>query len=131
MPSPATTRRRTAVEVQRPFGEAVAGMSSLETTLGLVLETVDSGRLSLVRAMRALSLGPWRALDGARIDLPEPTLRVGSEANLVVFDRADRWTVADATFRSRGRNTPLMGRSLPGRVLLTIVRGRLCRGEDP
>ena len=120
----------TAVEVQRPFGEAVAGMSSLETTLGLVLETVDSGRLSLVRAMRALSLGPWRALDGARFDLPEPTLRVGSEAHLVIFDRADRWTVADGTFRSRGRNTPLMGLALPGRVLLTIVRGRLA-WRDP
>ena len=120
----------TAVDVQRPFGEAVAGMSSLETTLGLVLETVDSGRLSLVRAMRALSLGPWRALDGARIELPEPTLRVGSEAHLVIFDRADRWIVADGTFRSRGRNTPLMGTALPGRVLLTIVRGRLA-WRDP
>ena len=120
----------TAVDVQRPFGEAVAGMSALETTLGLVLETVDSGRLSLVRAMRALSLGPWRAIDGGRIELPEPSLRVGTEANLVVFDRADRWTVADGTFRSRGRNTPLMGVALPGRVLLTIVRGRLA-WHDP
>jgi dihydroorotase len=119
-----------AVDIQRPFGEAVAGISALETTLGLVLETVDSGRLSLVRAMRALSLGPWRALDGGRIELPEPSLRIGSEANLVVFDRADRWTVADATLRSRGRNTPLMGRSLPGRVLLTIARGRLA-WRDP
>jgi len=119
-----------AVDIQRPFGEVAPGMSSLESTLGLVLETVDSGRLSLVRAMRALSLGPWRALDGGRIDLPEPSLRVGSEANLVVFDRADRWTVEDATFRSRGRNTPLMGRSLPGRVLLTIARGRLA-WRDP
>ncbi len=80
--------------------------------------------------MRALSLGPWRALDGARFDLPEPSLRVGSEANLVVFDRADRWVVGDDTLRSRGRNTPLSGRSLPGRVLLTIARGRLA-WQDP
>jgi dihydroorotase len=119
-----------AVDVQRPFGEATAGMSSIETTLGLVLEAVGSGRLGLVRAMRALSLGPWRALDGARFDLPEPSLRVGSEANLVVFDRADRWVVGDDTLRSRGRNTPLTGRSLPGRVLLTIARGRLA-WQDP
>jgi len=119
-----------AVDVQRPFGEAVAGMSSLETTLGLVLETVDSGRLSLVRAMRALSLGPWRALDGGRIELPEPSLRVGAEANLVIFDRADHWIVDDVMLRSRGRNTPLLGRSLPGRVLLTIARGRLA-WQDP
>ncbi len=119
-----------AVDVQRPFGEVSPGMSSLESTLGLVLQTVDSGRLSLVRAMRALSLGPWRALDGGRFELPEPSLRVGAEANLVVFDRADRWTVDDASLRSRGRNTPLMGHSLPGRVLLTIARGRLA-WQDP
>ena len=119
-----------AVDVQRPFGEAAAGMSSFETTLGLVLEAVDSGRLSLVRAMRALSLGPWRALDGARLDLPEPSLRVGAEANLVVFDRADRWLVDERSLRSRGRNTPFIGRSLPGRVLLTIARGRLA-WSDP
>ncbi len=80
--------------------------------------------------MRALSLGPWRAIDGARLDLPEPSLRVGSEANLVVFDRADRWLVDDRSLRSRGRNTPLIGRSLPGRVLLTIARGRLA-WSDP
>ena len=57
----------------------------------------------------------------------DPGVQVG---DLVVFDRADRWTVADGTFRSRGRNTPLMGVALPGRVLLTIVRGRLA-WQDP
>ena len=112
-PSPAITPRRLPSTCSGRSVRRSPGMSSLETTLGLVLETVASGRLSLVRAMRALSLGPWRALDGGRIDLPEPTLRVGSEANLVVFDRADRWTVADGTLRSRGRNTPLMGHCAP------------------
>lgn len=114
-----------AVDVERPFGEAVAGMSGIETVLGLVLEAVDAGRLGLVRAIRALSLGPWRALDAARLDLPEPAIRVGAEANLVVFDRSARWTVAADTLRSRSHNTPLLGRSLPGEVLLTIARGRL------
>ena len=101
------------------------GVTSLETTLGLVLEAVAAGRLSLVRAMRALSLGPWRAIDGARLDLAEPVLREGLEANLVVFDRADSWTVSATTLRSRCSNTPLLGRALPGRVLLTVARGRL------
>lgn len=119
-----------AVDVELPFGDAAAGMSGLETTLGLVLETVAAGRLGLVRAMRALSLGPWRALEGGRLDLPEPALRAGSEANLVVFDRDDRWEVSADALRSRGRNTPLLGRSLPGRILFTIARGRLA-WSDP
>ncbi len=113
------------VDVELPFGEAAAGMSGLETTLGLVLEAVAAGRLGLVRAMRALSLGPWRALEGARLDLPAPALRVGAEANLVVFDRVARWPVSAGTLRSRGRNTPLLGRELPGEVLLTMSRGRV------
>jgi dihydroorotase len=113
------------VDVELPYGDAAAGMSGLETTLGLVLEAVAAGRLGLVRAMRALSLGPWRALEGERLDLPEPGLRIGSEANLVVFDRDDRWDVTEEALRSRGRNTPLLGRSLPGRVLVTIARGRI------
>jgi dihydroorotase len=114
-----------AVDVEVPFGDAVAGMSGLETTLGLVLEAVDAGRLGLVRAMRALSLGPWRALEGGRLEVPEPSLRVGGEANLVVFDRDDRWEVDARSLRSLGLNTPLLGRALPGRVLCTIARGRL------
>ena len=113
------------VDKELPFGDAVPGVTSLETTLGLVLEAVDAGRLSLVRAMRALSLGPWRAIDGARLDLAEPVLREGFEANLVVFDRADSWTVTASELRSRSSNTPLLGRALPGRVLLTVARGRL------
>jgi dihydroorotase len=119
-----------AVDVELPFGDAVPGMSGLETTLGLVLEAVAAGRLGLVRAMRALSLGPWRALEGTRLDVPEPALRAGTEANLVVFDRDERWEVEAASLRSRGRNTPLMGRSLPGRVLFTIARGRIA-WSDP
>ena len=74
--------------------------------------------------MRALSHGPWRAIGGSRHDLPEPTLRDGADASLVIFDRRARWTVGPGSLRSRARNVPLAGRSLPGRVLLTTVRGR-------
>jgi dihydroorotase len=114
-----------SVDQDVPFGDAKPGMSSLETTLGLLLEAVAAGRISLRRAIRALTVGPWRVLDGARHDIPEPGIREGAAANLVVFDRADRWRVGGETLRSRGRNTPLLGRELPGRVLLTVAGGRV------
>ena len=113
------------MDKELPFGEAVPGIAGLETALGLVLEAVAAGRLGLARAMRALSVGPYRVLDGARHGLAEPALRQGASADLVVFDRGDRWTVDRAALRSRAGNTPFGGRSLPGRVLLTVSRGRV------
>jgi dihydroorotase len=54
----------------------------------------------------------------------------GELADLVVFDRADRWQVTTESLLSRGKNSPLLGRDLPGRVVLTIAAGRLAY-EDP
>jgi dihydroorotase len=43
----------------------------------------------------------------------------------VVVDAGDTWRVAPETLASRGKNTPLLGRELAGRVLLTVANGRL------
>jgi dihydroorotase len=119
-----------AVDKEVPFGEAAPGVSGLETALGLVLETVAAGRLGAVRALRALTVGPWRAIGGGRHGLPEPVVRVGEPANLVVFDRSAGWEVVAALLRSRGLNSPLIGRTLPGRVLLTVAGGRVAWMDD-
>ena len=47
-------------------------------------------------------------------------------AELALFDPEVEWTVETASFVSRGRNTPLEGRRLRGRVLATFVEG-CCR----
>jgi dihydroorotase len=57
-------------------------------------------------------------------------LTEGAPADLVVFDRSDRWRVAPESLLSKGKNSPLIGREIPGRVLLTIAAGRLAY-EDP
>ena len=49
----------------------------------------------------------------------------GAPADLVVFDRSERWTVTAATLASRGKNTPLLGMELSGRVLVTFAAGRV------
>jgi dihydroorotase len=50
---------------------------------------------------------------------------VGEPANLVVVDPTIRWTVSPAALVSKSRNTPYAGRTLPGRVVATVLRGRL------
>jgi len=106
------------------FGLAANGISGIETALGLVLEAVDAGHLSLATAIAALTTGPARAL-GSRAPAHAGRLAEGEPADLVVFDRSERWAVTADRLASRGKNTPLLGRDLPGRVLLTIAAGRL------
>ena len=123
----------TEVDKTVEFGQAANGISGLETALGLVLESVDAGGLSLLRAIALLTTGPAailgrrtrRAAGGAGAGLVE-----GVPADLVVFDRSDRWEVSSASLASKGKNTPLMGMTLPGRVLLTMAAGRIAY-EDP
>ena len=113
----------TEVDKAVAFGLAANGISGIETALGVLLAAVDAGHLPLARAIAALTAGPARVL-GSR-SRRRPGLGEDSPADLVVFDRADAWTVAAADLRSRGRNSPLLGRTLPGRVLLTIADGRI------
>ena len=114
----------TEVDKAVEFGLAANGISGIETALGVLLAAVDAGRLPLARAIAALTVGPAAVL-GSRSRRGRPGLSEGSPADLVVFDRADSWTVGAAELRSRGRNSPLLGRTLPGRVLLTIADGRI------
>ncbi len=125
----------TLVDKEVEFGLASTGISGIETALGILLSAVDAGRLPLVRAIAALTSGPVGVLAGwpglaarpgaaARV-LAGRGLVEGAVADLVVFDRGDAWRVVPGALASRGKNSPLIGRDLPGRILLTIAGGRL------
>jgi dihydroorotase len=125
----------TVVDKEVEFGHASNGISGIETALGVLLALVDTGRLPLMRAIAALTTGPAAVVAGwpgaAATTAARPRgLTEGARADLVVFDRADHWRVTSETLRSKGKNSPLLGRELSGRVLLTIADGRLAY-EDP
>ena len=119
----------TEVDKAVEFGYAANGISGIETALGLLLAAVDAGRLPLARAVAGLTVGPAAVL-GARWRRERPGLTEGVVADLVVFDRGDRWTVSPDVLLSRGKNSPLRGRSVSGRVLLTVAGGRIAYEAD-
>ena len=125
----------TIVDKEVEFGKASNGISGIETALGVLLALVDAGKLSLARAIAALTVGPAAVMAagghpaGSAPARPRG-LAEGAPADLVVFDRSDKWRVAPETLLSKGKNSPLIGRELSGRVLLTIAGGRLAY-EDP
>lgn len=103
-------------------GEAAFGISVFDTALATVLTAADVYGLSLAKVVRSLTMGPADVLNQG---LLRPSLLPGNPANLVLFDPESLWTVDTSRFVSMGRNTPLEGRTLRGRVLLTVVEG--CR----
>ena len=115
----------TEVDKAVEFGLAANGISGIETALGVLLAAVDAGRLPLARAIEALTSGPAR--DPRRADTTGGSVGLveGAPADLVVFDRSDRWTVTADGLASRGKNTPLLGMELAGRVLVTFANGRI------
>jgi dihydroorotase len=112
------------------FDLALNGIVGLETALALSLgagPSRGSGRtgLTLQRVVEALTVGPVRALG---LDRREPgigTLSEGAPADIVVFDPEREWTVVPEEFASKGRNTPVAGRTLKGAVVTTIYGGEV------
>jgi dihydroorotase len=117
-------RPQRAVEKDCEYAYAAPGASALETAFGALMELVAAGRLSLNVALRALTSGPAQAfgLDAGR-------LVAGGPADLVVLDPDAAWTVDPSRFHSRGKSTPLAGRTLRGRVLATLVGGAIVHRE--
>ncbi len=100
--------------------EAAFGISGFETALAVVVTLCDGGVLTIERAIEALTTGPVRVLAGHG---PKAGLVEGSAAEFVLFDPNVTWKVDASAFLSRGKNTPLNGRTLRGRVLTTFVNG--------
>ena len=102
-----------------PFDQAASGLIGLETALSVGLAAVEAGMLPMAALIAALSSRP------AAIIGEERGIRVGTVADLVVFDPNGRWRVERSTLASASTNTPLLGMTLPGVVRLTIADGRL------
>jgi dihydroorotase len=115
------------------FDHAAFGISGLETALALCLTLVHDGRLDLPTLVYKLTAGPVRAFGLERV-APGPSaplraglgsLAVGAPGDVVVFDPEAEWTVEPERLASKGKNTPLAGRRLRGRVVATVYGGKV------
>ncbi|MEC8857956.1 MAG: dihydroorotase [Chloroflexota bacterium] len=108
---------------QVTYQEAAFGISVLETALGSLLQLVHSKKISMGAMVDRLTTGPARVLGETYSDLA--SLEAGTAADIVLFDPEQEWTVDTAEFESKGRNTPLEGTMLKGRVVATFASGNI------
>lgn len=111
----------TDIEKDGDFDSAPFGIVGLETALGLYMKAlVEPKHLSLGELILRMTRNPLSVLgrDGG-------TLAAGADADVTIFDPAQRWTVRASEFASKARNMPFEGWELSGKILITLVGGRV------
>jgi dihydroorotase len=111
------------------FDLAAFGISGLETALALCLTLTEVGAHGdappqLPVLIERLTAGPVQALGLARFVPGLGSLAEGAPGDVLVFDPDAEWVVEPERFVSKGKNTPLAGRTLRGRVVATVYGGR-------
>lgn len=107
-----------AEEKARPFEKAPCGISGLDTALAVSLDLVRLGELTESDLARA-----WHAAPAAIFGLPACSFEPGDPADFVLLAPDTEWTVNEQTMHSKGKNTPLLGRTLSGRATALFVAG--------
>jgi dihydroorotase len=103
------------------FDHAPPGMIGLETCLGLAItQLADKGYLTLPDLIRKLTVNPAKV-----VGIPSNSLREGEIADVTIFDPEATWTVKREKLRSKSKNTPFLGWKLKGKIIATIMNGRL------
>jgi len=109
------------VETKRlPFAECADGAIGVETMLSAGLRLVHDGQVSLNRLMHAMSTKPAELLG-----VPGGSLKPGLPGDVILLDADLPWVVDRADLKSRSKNSPFDEARLTGRVVKTIVAGRV------
>ena len=109
-------------EKQVEFERASFGITGLETALALAITKLHrEHKISLLRIVELFTSGPARVFDLRG----RGSLVRGSFADVTIFDPKKRWTFDAAKSRSLSHNTPFDGWQFTGKVVATIVGGKI------
>jgi len=106
---------------------AAFGVSGFETAFGCLMGLVHRGEIGLTTLISKLTYEPARIIGK---DSDFGTLKVGAPANITIFDPKGEWIVDSRRFASQGKNTPFDGYKFKGKVMATVVDGKIAYMDD-
>jgi dihydroorotase len=112
----------TANEKLCEFSKAPFGISGFETAFGSLMKLVHNGDIELNLLISKMTAAPAKIIGNRFGTLG--TLKVEAPADITVFNPDEEWTVDTDKFYSKGKNTPLNGVELKGKILATIYKGK-------
>ena len=106
------------------FKDAINGSIGLETLLGIVGKIlVGDARMNWSNVIEKFTVNPARIFSLDKDGVGE--IKIGKEANIVIFDPNEEWELKEEEIVSKSKNTPLIGVKLKGKVKYTIHNGKL------
>lgn len=113
----------TLVDKNCEFDLAAFGISNFETAFASLLALVDHNLVDLKTLISCMTYKPAKII-GTRFG-KFGNLKPGNNADITIFDPEFEWIIDYTNFLSKGRNTPLHGQKVKGKVLYTIYNGEL------
>jgi dihydroorotase len=111
-----------AHEKQVEFERASFGITGLETALPLAITQLHAKhKIPLTRIVELFTTGPARVFDLRG----RGSLAKSNHADVTIFDPKKRWTYEAAKSLSMSRNTPFDGWKFTGKVVATVVGGKI------
>ena len=107
------------------MNEAAFGISVLETALPSLISLTETSAVSLPLLIEKLTVEPANFLN-----LDTGSIEVGKIADLTIFSATEEWKVEPNNFLSKGKNTPLEGDILKGKIKATIKKGVTIYDKD-
>ena len=106
-------------EKRLPYEVAASGAIGVQTLLSSALRLFHDKTFDLLSLFRFLSLNPADVLG-----MPFGRIKVGSPADLVIFDPDEPFVLNRFKLKSKSKNTPFDEQLLQGRVLKTFIDGK-------
>ena len=113
-------------EKARPYPKSPSGMPGVQTTVPLMLNHVNQGRLSLQRLVELLCHAPARIYGM----VGKGWLSPGFDADLTLVDMGAKRTIQHDQMASRCGWTPFDGMEVHGWPTATIIRGHVVMQDD-
>ena len=105
---------------QVEYQNACFGIVGLETALPLTLKLVDEKIFSMSDAIKKLTSTPADIFN-----LNAGTLSLGKGADISIFNPDFKYSINVSKFHSKSKNSPFDGWQVKGKVLHTLVRGKI------
>ena len=111
---------------EKDFENASCGMIGLESAFGLVNKTLSKSKVALKSIINLFTINPSKIFN-----IMPNMIKEGNLAELNVIDPRIEWIFQNKHIQSKSYNTPIIGKHLKGKVLITINKGFISNCKLP